>query len=153
MQSAIITSIVDNVLLPVLLVVGSTVLLVVKSYVNKITKSIIAKNELDALERTNSVNNHLINEISVIVESAVASNMQLAESMKEGSENGLSDDQIKELNESTMRLINNALPPSLLDVDSPLLEIIGGRERLNSIIKNMIEQYVYEYKVKRSRSK
>lgn len=150
MQS-IITSIVDNVLLPVLLVVGSTVLLVVKSYVNKITKSIIAKNELDALERTNSVNNHLINEISIIVESAVASNMQLAESMKENNENGLSDDQIKELNESTLRLINNALPPSLLDDNSPLLEIIGGRERLNSIIKNMIEQYVYEYKVKRSK--
>lgn len=150
MQS-IITSIVDNVLLPVLLVVGSTVLLVVKSYVNKITKSIIAKNELDALERTNSVNNHLINEISIIVESAVGSNMQLAESMKENNENGLSDDQIKELNESTLRLINNALPPSLLDNNSPLLEIIGGRERLNSIIKNMIEQYVYEYKVKRSK--
>lgn len=143
----LIGSILDNIAVPIIIAIGGAVLVVVKHYADKVAKSVIAKNEISAMEKQGSVRKSLLETLGTIVEAAVASNMQLADTMKRDGTK-LTQDQIVELNLSATQLIYNSLPPSLTNEDGVLLEIIGGTDKLNAVIKSMMEKYVYEYKLR-----
>ena len=135
----------STILIPLILAVGSAVLLIGKSYVNRISKSIVAKNELEQLEKINEVRSKIIADIDTIVKAAVGSNMQLAHTMKQNGHK-LSEDESKALRNTAIKLIMSSLPPSVTDEGGVMLNIIGGKDRLNSLIEAMMEKYVYEYK-------
>lgn len=137
----------DHILIPVLIAIGVGIAAAAKYYADKISKSVVARNELASMEKENTVRKDLLTTLSTTVEAAVASNMQLANVMKKNG-NKLTDDQISELNRSAKQLVLNTLPPSLTEEGGVLLEIIGGRDRLDAIISSMMEKYVYEYKIK-----
>lgn len=144
--SYIMNLITDNILVPVLTVIGAAVALYFKSYFNKLTKSQIAKNDAEALEKLIEARSRIYQQVSDIVKTSVASNMQLADSMKAKGEK-LTDEQIDELNEKAKNMISATLAPQMNDENSGMLEIIGGQDVLNQIIDGMIEKYVYEYKI------
>lgn len=139
----------DHIFVPVMIVIGAALVIVVKHYADKIAKSIVAKNEISSMTKENTARKELIETLNSIVESAVASNMQLAEKMKEDGQK-LSQEQIDELNNVCKTLVMNSLPLSLTEENGILLEVIGGQEKLDAIISSMMEKHVYEYKVKKS---
>lgn len=146
------SSLMDNLLTPVLAVLGGALVYILKHWLDKVSKSIIAKNELEELEKTNSIRQDLLKTISEQVDAAVGANMQLADKMKE-SGHTLSDEQISELNNNAKELVMNALPPSLSEKDGVLLEMIGGPERLDKIIDTFMENSVYQWKLKKTQTK
>ena len=104
------------------------------------------------MSKKNTIRNELLVTLSEVVKAAVASNMELSDQMKQNGHK-LTDDEIRELNGTVMRLVMNTLPPSLTNDDGVLLEIIGGKDKLESIIKSMMEKYVYEYKIDKLKNK
>lgn len=146
---AIITGITDNILLPIITIIGSTVLLVLRSYIKRLTTSIVAKNEAEVLEKKFNVKTHMVAELQLIVESAVASNMQLANKLKENGRK-LEEEDIVKLNESARRLIMAALPSTDADTEGEgsFLNVMGGQESLDALIDSLMEKYVYEYKLR-----
>lgn len=142
-------AILDNLAVPVLLAIGGGIAVIVTKWLDKIGNSITIKNEIDSIEKRMKTRQQIIETLRPTVEAAVASNMQLADKMRE--RNGkLSEEDAVALNESAKELVLNTLPKSLTDEDGVLLDIIGGRDQLNTAIKIMIEQYVYDYKLKKS---
>ena len=141
--------VVDNVLMPVLMVIGSAVLVVVKSYVKRITDSMIAKNEISTLNNITSIKNNLLAEIATIVQAAVCTNMSLAQSLRQaGDTNYLSDSEIVMLQNTTKELVYQALPASLTEDNGSLLKIIGGKDKLDVIINSQLEHAVINTKSK-----
>ena len=143
--SYVMNAITDNILIPIFVVIGSAVALYIKSYFNKLTKSQIAKNDAEALEKLIEVRSKIYQQVSDIVKTAVASNMQLAAELKAKGEK-LSDEDITILNEKAKNMISATLAPQINDENVGMLEIIGGQEVLNQIIDGLIEKYVFEYK-------
>lgn len=137
----------DHVMIPIIIAIGVALAFVVKHYADKVSKSIVAKNEISAMEKQSSVRKELLTTLSTIVEAAVGSNMQIANTMKASGQK-LTPEQISELNQSAKKLVINSLPPSLTNENGVLLEIIGGKEKLDAVIDSMMEKYVYEYKIK-----
>lgn len=147
MDSIISKTIVDNILLPLLIVIGSSLIMIVKSYVKKVTDSMIAKNEVASLNNITSIKNHILAEIGTIVQAAVFSNMSIADAMKaDGSK--LSDEQITMLQDSARQLIYQALPVTLTDESGSLMKIVGGKDKLDAIINSLLEHAVIEAKSK-----
>lgn len=136
----------DHIFVPVMVVLGAALVIVVKHYADKIAKSIVAKNELSAMSKENTVRNDIIKTVDEMVKAAVASNMDITKKLKENGHK-LTDEEIAELNETAKCLVLNTLPPSLTNDDGILLEIVGGKDKLDSMIKNMIDKYAYEYKM------
>lgn len=149
MSSMLMEAIIDNILLPIVVIIGSSLLLIVKSYAKKVTNSIISKNELMSLDNLTSIKNNLLSEIKTIVQAAVFTNMTLAENMKTGGKK-LGDVEITMLQNSAKRLVYQSLPLSLTDENGPMLKIIGGQEKLDSIINGYLEQAVIDAKGKMS---
>lgn len=147
----ILSAIGEHIIIPIIIALGTAILLVLKTSFDKIAKSVVAKNELSDMEKKTNIRKELIATIAVEVEAAVGSNMQLADKMKESGQK-LTDEQIKSLNNSAKQLVINALPPSLTEENGVLLEIIGGKDRLEAIIDAMMEKSVYEYKVKKAKA-
>lgn len=145
--SVIIGAIGDHIIVPIIMAIGVGILFVLKHYIDKISKSIVAKNEISAMEKQSTVRKELLTTLSTIVEAAVGSNMQIANAMKANGEK-LTPEQISELNQSAKKLVINSLPPSLTNDGGVLLEIIGGREKLDAVIDSLMEKSVYEYKVR-----
>lgn len=140
-----------DLLLPVLMSTGSYLFIMAKKYISRIVKSIEAKNDLDSMVKLNEMKSLLLKEIGIAVDSAVGSNMQIADKMKEMNENHkLTDEQVKELGDTAKKLIMDSLPDTLTKEDGSLMNIIGGSDKLNSIIDGMLEKYVYEYKLRSS---
>lgn len=136
-----------GIIIPVISALGGWVLLYVKKYIKRTLEMAEATNELNYLQKMNEVREQILQEIEKTVKSAVASNMDLANRMKE--EVGyITDDQKKKLNALAMELIMASLPASLTESDGTLLNVIGGFDKLNVIIRSYMEQYVYEYKKK-----
>ena len=147
MDQVLIKALIDNIIMPALLVIASAVLVVLKSYIKKVTDSMIAKNELATLNNIASIKNHLLAEIATIVQAAVSSNMSIANSLK--IDNGkLTDDQIIMLQTSARELIYQALPDNLTDDNGSLMKIIGGKDKLDAIINSLLEHAVIEAKSK-----
>lgn len=140
------SSVFDNLAVPVLALIGGAIVVLLQKFGNKITKSIETKNEIASLNKQSATRIQLLAELKVFVEAAVASNMQIAEKLKEASGGKLTEDQKVELQETAKELVYKVLPPSLTDDGGVLLDVIGGKGRLDAIIDNLIEQYVYEYK-------
>lgn len=113
----------------------------------RVIESIEAKNELENMSRVNEMRSNLLKEIETSVKAAVGSNMQIANKMKERGKK-LTDDQISELQNSAKKLIMDSLPESLTTEGGTLLKIIGGKDKLDITIDNMLETAVYEYKMK-----
>lgn len=141
-----INEILDSVIMP-MIVAGCTALFVmIRKYVKRIAEAIEAKIELEMLVKTNEVKSQLLSEIDKMVESAVGSNMQLADQMKSVGIK-LTDDQKAELQLKAKNLVKNSLPITLTDNDGVLMKLVGGPERLDNIIDASIEKFVYKYKL------
>lgn len=144
-----INALFENLAIPIIAAIGIIVVNVVKSFGKKITDSIVAKNEAESLEKVFAVKSYVIQEISTIVEAAVASNMQIAEDMKKAGQK-LTEEQQYQLQQSAKELVLNSLPASLTQEDGSMIQIIGGQEKLDALISAMMEKSVYEYKIKKS---
>ena len=147
-MNSVMQAITDNVLIPIVAILGATLVLVLESCLKKVADSIVNKNAMSDLEKEAATRKKLLDTIASCVEAAVGSNMQLADLMK--SNGSLTEEQIHELNESAKKIIYAGLPTSLTDEDGALMKIIGGPEKLEALIVAMMEQYVYEYKIKKS---
>lgn len=134
-----------SVAIPVVSALGGWVLIYIKKYIKRTLEMAEATNELNYLQKMNEVRDQILKEIEKTVKSVVASNMDLAKRMKEDL-GYLTDDQIKKLNATAMEMIMASLPASLTQADGTLLNVIGGFDKLDVIIRNYMEQYVYEYK-------
>lgn len=141
----LITTIMDNLVVPAILVVAGVLITIIQKFLTRIAKSIEIRDEMATIEKQVSIRNKLIEILNDIVKTAVANNMQLADEWKK---NGgkLTEEQQKQLKETAVSLVYAALPASLKD-DGTLLEIIGGKEILNLLIGSLIEKFVYEYKI------
>lgn len=134
-----------SVIVPAVSLLGGWVLLYIKKYIKRTLEMAEATNELNYLQKMNEIRDQVLKEIEKTVRSAVASNMDKAKWMKKES-GTLSDDQVAELNASAMDLIMASLPASLTENEGTLLNVIGGSDKLKVIIRNYMEQAVYEYK-------
>ena len=140
----VVSTVMDNLILPAILIIAAVLITMIKKFLEKITRSIEIKNEMGTLEKRISIRNKLITLISENVKAAVAANMQLANEYKEQGRK-LTPEEAENLRKSANQLVMGSLPESLKG-DGVLLEIIGGTETLQVLINALIEKYVYEYK-------
>ena len=145
MHDAITKALMDNIITPIIVLIGSAILMVVRSYVKRIRDSIIVKNEMVSLDSLTRVKNNLLEEIETIVNAAVLTNMQLANSMKSGGKK-LTDLEAEMLQKSTKTLVYQTLPSTLTDENGVMLQVIGGKERLDGLVNNFIEKAVVDAK-------
>lgn len=139
--------ILDNLAVPILIAIGGGLTVIATKWTDKIGNSITIKNEIESIEKRMKARKDILDTLRPTVEAAVATNMQLADKLRQ--QNGkLSEEDAVELNRSAQELVMSTLPNSLTDDDGILLDIIGGKSQLEAAIKVMIEQYVYEYKLK-----
>jgi len=139
----------NNILAPALLAIGSAILLIIRSYAEKMMKSIVSKNEKECLELETKTKVNILAEIDNIVSGAVAANMKLAEELKiAAAEKGrdLTSAEVAMLNNSARELIMNALPDSLTREGGILHTIVGGSEKLRIIIDDSIEKHVIDHR-------
>lgn len=145
--SGVMQEFVSSILLPGILALGSYLMIMARSYIKRITVSIEAKNELEQLKQTNEIKSQLLKEIESMTKSAVASNMQRADAIKRcNPDHKLTDDEASILANDARDLVISSLPDSLTKEGSALLSIIGGADKLQTIINGFIEKHVYEYK-------
>lgn len=140
----VVSTVMDNLILPAILIIAAVLITMIKKFLEKITRSIEIKNEMGTLEKRISIRNKLITLISENVKAAVAANMQVANEYKEQGRK-LTPEEAENLRKSANQLVMGSLPESLKG-DGVLLEIIGGTETLQVLINALIEKYVYEYK-------
>lgn len=138
--------------LPLLIGCIGVIIYLSKYYMDKVSKSIVIKNEMATMEKETAVRNQVIQTIAEGTKSAVALNMDTANLLKEHG-GFLSENEITELNQSAINLVLASLPSSLTDEDGALSKLIGGQEKLISIIKLFMERYVYEYKLHKENKK
>ena len=138
----------DQLLMPIATIIFGLLVYFVKKYTEQISRSILAKNEIVALEAENNMRMQALKIIADSTKSAVAFNMDTANKLKaEG--RYLTEAEITQLNEAAMNLVFNSLPASITEEDGILLKLIGGKEKLIGLIKSYIERYVYEYKLQK----
>ena len=143
------SAIFDNIGIPILACLGGIIVFVLKSLGDRVTKSIVAKNEAASLEKVFAVKTYVMQEISTVVDAAVASNMQIADDMKRAGQK-LTEEQVQQLQESAKTLVVNSLPASLTEENGSMIQVIGGPDKLDALITAMIEKSVYEYKIKKA---
>lgn len=144
-------SVFEHITVPIIILVGGVILAVLKPYAKKITASLTMKNEMESLEKMTQAKSNFIEQLDKLVESAVAANMQLAETMKANGHK-LTDEQIQELNQSAKDLVMSSLPIDTLDPEGDLYKLIGGEEKLDKMITSLMEKHVYAYKLLRAQT-
>lgn len=144
--TTILSQVMDILIVPAIVVICTAALLIAKSFTKRISKSVLAKNEMAQIESQQAIREKLLKMISDAVQSAVAANMSNAGAMKKNGKK-LTDKQVKELQDSAKTLTINTLPQELFEEDSTLLSILGGKDKLDGLITSLIEKYVYEYKL------
>ena len=82
--ASIVTFFIDHILGPVIILVGGAVAYILKHKFDKVSKEMVARDELADLEKETNIRRELMETIAQDVEAAVASNMQLAEALKQG---------------------------------------------------------------------
>lgn len=140
----IVHVIVENLLIPAIILVAGTVMVLLQRATDKVVKYLQLKGAIANVQAETEIRKKITDTIAIHVKAAVANTMDIAMQMKENGK--LSEEQIKELNDRVHSLVMNSLPPSLLQEGNVILETIGGKEVLMSIVDNLMEQYVYEYK-------
>ena len=144
---SLIQTVIDHLGIPILIAIGGGFAVIASKWTEKIGNSITIKNEIDSIEKRTKARKSILETLEPAVQAAVASNMQLADTIRQN-KGKLTQDDLVMLNNSAKELIMNTLPKSLTDEDGVLLDIIGGKAQLDAAIKVMIEKYVYEYKIK-----
>ena len=139
---------VQVVLIPALLAIGSTLLVIIKSYVQRIGQSLVAKYEMESLKSLTNVSMNLTAEIDKAVDSAVASMMVTVNRLKEENNGELSEEDAVYVKGMARELVDQSLPDSLTTDGEILNKAIGGTEALNTLIAGLIEKHVVEQKVK-----
>lgn len=140
-----IISITKGILEPLVLTCVGWLSVYITKCIKRYMDGIEAKNELNNMNKVNEMRSSLLKEIELNVRAAVGSNMQIANKMKSHGKK-LTNEQINELQKTVKTLVMDSLPESLTTEDGVLLKIIGGKNRLDIIINNMLETAVYEYK-------
>lgn len=141
----IIAIITQYFLLPALICVSGTVLVIVRSYIDKISKSLIAKNETETLGIITSMKVNFLSQVDMVVEAAVGANMSLAQELKSQNRK-LTLEEISQLNNNAKAIVLNSLPEAVSD--GTLLKVLGGQTALESIVDGLIEKHVIDYKIK-----
>lgn len=142
------TAVFEHITVPIIILVGGVIIAVLKPYAKKITTSLTTKNEMEYLEKMTAAKSNLMDQLDKLVESAVASNMQLAEKMKENGHK-LTEDEISELNRSAKDIVVSSLPIEVLDPEGDLYKLIGGDDKLDKMIMSLMEKHVYAYKLQK----
>ena len=151
MSNELVATLTNELVAPLFLVLIGSALIVAKSYINKITESTIAKHDVEKVEKTLAAKNSIMKEIASVVEAAVGSNMETAESMKDNNpDKKLTSEQIEMLRCTAKTLATATLPSDLFNEESSLYEMFGGAENIEKIIDTYIDKYVYDYKLKKS---
>ena len=139
---------VQVILIPAMLAIGSTLLVIIKSYVQKIGQSLVAKYEMESLKSLTNVSMNLAAEIDKAVDAAVASMMVTVNRLKEENNGELSEEDAVYVKGMAKELVDQSLPNSLTEDGEILNKAIGGTEALNTLIAGLIEKHVVEQKVK-----
>ena len=139
---------VQVILIPAMLAIGSTLLVIIKSYVQKIGQSLVAKYEMESLKSLTNVSMNLAAEIDKAVDAAVASMMVTVNRLKEENNGELSEEDAVYVKGMAKELVDQSLPSSLTEDGEILNKAIGGTEALNTLIAGLIEKHVVEQKVK-----
>jgi len=139
---------VQVILIPAMLAIGSTLLVIIKSYVQKIGQSLVAKYEMESLKSLTNVSMNLATEIDKAVDAAVASMMVTVNRLKEENNGELSEEDAVYVKGMAKELVDQSLPSSLTEDGEILNKAIGGTEALNTLIAGLIEKHVVEQKVK-----
>lgn len=142
-------TLVQVVLIPALLAIGSALLIIIRNYAKTVAQSMVAKYEMDSLKSLTGINNNLMAEIDKAVDAAVAKMMVTVEKLKSDNQGELSNEHIKLVNTAAKDIIMQTLPVSLTEEGGTLNGIIGGTKSLNTLIDGMIEKHVVEQKAKR----
>lgn len=142
----------DTALIPAIIGAIMYILTLIKKCVKKYLKQLEIKQELDNMAKMQEIKNKLLVEIKTIVDSTVGSTMQIADAMKKENGGFLTDNQSIDIKNNVTEIIFASLPCSLTEEDGVLLDVIGGWDRLNTIVASMIDRSVYDYKIKRMRS-
>lgn len=149
-MSEISSTIMSSLILPIILAFCGGIVFIIKRYVDKITKSITTKNEIEGMTKANELKQQLLVEVEKTVNTAVANNMPKADKYKElNNDNKLTAEQIEELKKSAHDLTYAMLPNSMTEKDGYLLDIIGNKEKLDILIYSYIEKATYDYKLKK----
>lgn len=139
----------DTALIPAIMGACAYIIALGKKYAKKWADQMEAKHELDNMAKRSELKNTLLKEIKTIVDSVVGSNMQLADAKKMENGGKLTDSQSADIRLAAEEVIMASLPESLTSEDGVLLKVIGGSDRLHIIIDSMIDQAVYDYKLKK----
>lgn len=139
-------NILDNLMVPLILLFAGAVIAIIKPRVDKMVDSITARADMDELMEENTVRKELLELIDKQVQAAVASNMSIAIMIKKRNGGTMPEEDGKRLAENARELVMNSLPLSLTKEGEKLNSIIGGTNRLEAVIKNSLEKHVYEYK-------
>lgn len=137
---------INNIVTPLIVAIVGIGVTIITIMGNRFVKNVEAKTALTKAMKKDSARIDAIKYIETTVEAAVAANMQMANKMK-ASGHKLTPEESRLLNERARRTIYASLPPEF-DDGGVLLALIGNREKLDNIIDNLIEKYVYEYKIK-----
>lgn len=139
----------NTILIPAILAGSAYLITLIKKYIKIYADNLEVKFELDNLAKTTEIKNILLNEIRTIVGEVVGSNMHIADDIKESNGGHLTDEQSSEIHKTAKDIVIASLPQSLTEQDGVLYNLIGGSERLDIIIDNMISKAVYDYKIKK----
>lgn len=154
MTETLYSTIMDNIMLPLIVALGALIIVVIKGFTDKIGKSIIAKNEAESIKQKFSAKSYLIEQISEIVKSNVASNMPLSNYYKEMNRSDeLTREQGNELKNNAIKLIMASLPGDVNDPNSEIYKLVGGNTQLETLIDSLLEKYVYEYNLEQEKNK
>ena len=137
---------INNIVTPLIVAIVGIGVTIITIMGNRFVKNVEAKTALTKAMKKDTARVEAIKYIETTVEAAVAANMQMANKMK-ASGHKLTPEESRLLNERARRTIYASLPPEF-DDGGVLLALIGNREKLDNIVDNLIEKYVYEYKIK-----
>lgn len=139
----------NTILIPAIIAGAAYLLTLIKKYANRYVNSLEVKHELENLAKTAEIKTIILNEIRTIVGEVVGSNMQIADAAKKDNGGHLTDEQSMKIHKTVKDVVMVSLPQSLTEKDGVLLNVVGGSERLEVIIDNMISKAVYDYKIKK----
>lgn len=139
-------AILDNLAIPVIVLFGAAFIAMIKPRIDKFVQSMVARADMKELMEENTVRKELIELIDGQVRSAVAANMSMAFSIKKRNGGVIPDEDAQRLANSARTAVMNSLPTTLTMADGSLNQVIGGSDRLESIIQSAMEKYIYEYK-------
>jgi len=147
---SVLDLIINSLLIPVIVIVIPIILMKAQGYAKRITTSTTEKNEKESLESVVSVTSQLLEQVEMIVSAAIASNMDLANEMKEAASDGkLTDEEIESLHASGKSLVYRMLPGNL--TKGALLTLLGGREHLDAMIDSFMKLELIKLKAEMSR--